>query len=120
MGVDFPIQLLAGTRVGDIHVLVNKFLLDEQRQGVVVEDATDDRLRRANGVPVPGHLGAFLENGLEEDVLPHQFRFALVTDPAADFSPHVSDDDDILEGVVTAELSEHAEVLPRQPRHPEI
>ena len=87
---------------------------------MVVEDMADDRFRRGNSVLVPGHLCALLENGLEEDVLVLQFCFAIGTDLGIDFSPHVGDDDNVLECVVTAELSEHTEVLPRQPSHPEV
>ena len=66
------------------------------------------------------HLGTLVENGLEEDILPHQFCLAVVTGLGVDFSPHVGDDDDILKGVIATELSEHVEVPRRYPAHSEI
>ena len=101
-------------------MLVDEFHLDEKRQGVIIEGETDDVLGRGNGVVVTSHLAALVEDRLEEDIVPHQLGLACVTDPGADFFPHVGDDNDILEGGVATEPSEHIEILRRCPAHPEI
>jgi hypothetical protein len=101
-------------------MLVHKFLLDTQWQGVVFEDKTNGTFRRSDGVLVASNSSALLENGPEENVFPDQLGFACVSDLGVDFPPHVRDDDDVFEGVFTTEFLKHAEVLPRYPAHPEI
>ena len=67
-------------------MLDDEFRLDMKWEGVVIEKEAEDFFGRGNGIFVTSHLGAFVEKGLEEDFLPH-----------VDFSPHVGDDDNILE-----------------------
>jgi hypothetical protein len=114
------VKLLPSTRLGDIPALVDKLLLDPQRQGVIIKEETDDLLCREGGIVVASRLSTLVENGLEENILPHQLGLACIADVGADIPPHVGDDDYVLECTVSTELSEHAEVPPGYPTHPNI
>jgi len=84
---------------------------------MIIKDETDDIFRRGNVVLVTSHPGTLVEDGLEEKIIAHQLCLASFADLGVDVAPPVGDDDNILEGGVSTESSEHSEVLRRYPTH---
>jgi len=55
-------------------------------------------------------LDTFVEDGLEENIFPHQLGFTCSPDLRVDFPPHIGDDHDVLKGAVATEFSERIEI----------
>ena len=64
--VNFQSQLLAGTRFRNVLALVNKFPLDAQRYGVIIENKANDVLSGDRAVPVTSDPSPLIEGVLEE------------------------------------------------------
>jgi hypothetical protein len=61
-----------------------------------------------------------VEDRLEEYILFAEFRFSSLTHCNADFTPHVGDENNILEGAFAAKLSKHTEIASGNATHPEV
>ena len=95
---DFPIQFLTHTGLGDILVLVDEFLLEAQRQGVVIKEEANYRFRGGNSVLVTDHSGTLVEDWLEENFPFCQLRLNVGTNGEVELTPHVGDDHHVFEG----------------------
>ncbi|RXW22839.1 hypothetical protein EST38_g3033 [Candolleomyces aberdarensis] len=61
------------------------------------------------------HLGVLLQYGFEEKFIRRELAFLGLADVFAESVLHVGKDDSVLEGAVSAKLSEHPEVLSTRP-----
>jgi hypothetical protein len=61
-----------------------------------------------------------VEDRLEEYVTFAKFCLSSLSDFNADLAPHVSDENDVLEGTFATKLPEHTEIASGNPAHPKV
>jgi len=83
--------------------------MDLEDYGLVLHDGLNDIVHRF-GVVVMGELCTFIDDQLEK------VRGELPFASSPDIPPHVNDENNVLQGRVTANPAEHFEVMSRGPR----
>jgi hypothetical protein len=84
------------------------------------KDETDDSFRREIGILVTCHPSALVEDRLGEIILPLQLGLTFLTDLDVYFSPHVGDDDDVLERALSSQTFRKSQSSSRYPGHLEV
>jgi len=64
--VEFFVDGLPSGSIGDVLAFINKLALNLKSDGLVLDDASDDIVRRLDSVVVTGELCTFVENWLEK------------------------------------------------------
>ena len=87
---------------------------------MVIDQSMYDALRRRERVEMSHDPRSVVEDWFEQLIIRGELGFASYSESFVDFSPHVGDDDDVLQGLLAAQRPEHRKVSFGNAAHPEI
>ena len=98
--VEFPIDNFSSGSVDDILLFIH--------HRVVLRDFQNDIMGGSGGVVVEGHSCTLVGDGFEK--ITRELVLTTLTIPGRDLTPHVGDDDDVLQCRVAARFTEHPKI----------
>ena len=106
--VEFPVDNFSSRGVTDLLVFINQLSLNLQYDRILLDNPSNDVVSGFCGVVMTSHLRALVEDRLEEIV--RELVLAILTILGRDLAPHVRDQNDVLQRLVTAEFPERVEI----------